>query len=189
MYPKGWLILYECHSFREPFGGSTCPYSFTNIVSEPATDLSNDSLASPDWDGLELHPYHVASLDPPISLGDYTPFGTALPSDVEVSFRPYGIMDDFIDDIITASRMDENWPRLVGAALLSLYVLGRPILPDEPLIRDDIAVLNKLTVEGRINEVQKILGWTVDSRHFVISLPEDEHSAWLYSLEQIIHNK
>ena len=41
-------------------------------------------------------------------------------------------MDDLIDDAVTAGYVDDNWQRLVGAALLSLHVLGSPVLPDEP---------------------------------------------------------
>ena len=95
---------------REPFGGAVCPFSFRDIVSEPATDLGNDLLAS-DWDETKFYSPYVEKLDPPTLLDTSVPFGQALPADVVVPPSLHGKMDDFIDDIITAEYADSNWKR------------------------------------------------------------------------------
>ena len=170
---------------REPFGGAVCPFSFTDIVSEPATDLGNDLLAS-DWDNSKICSPHIEKLDPPALLDPSIPFGKALSVDAVVPPSSHGKMDDFIDDIITAGCADSNWKRLAGASLLSSHLLDRPILPNEPVKRDDLVALNKLKAEGTLNEVQTVLGWRIDARRFAVALPKEKFAAWMKSLEEII---
>ena len=38
------------------------------------------------------------------------------------------------------------------AALLSSHVLGCPLSPDEPLVRDDLVALKKLKAEGQLSK-------------------------------------
>lgn len=172
---------------REPFGGAVCPFSFTDIVSEPTTDLGNDLLNS-DWNDLVLYSPHIHTLDPPVLHDSTVPYGKALPANVVVPPSINGKMDDFIDDIITAGYADSNWKRLAGTALISLHILGRPVAADEPIKCDDIVVLNKLKAEETLNEIQTVLGWSINTRKFEVLLPNDKYTAWLRSLKEIICN-
>ena len=55
-------------NLRKTFGGTFGPYFFTDIVSESATNLGNDLLSCPNWNGEELKSPHVDDFDPPLLL-------------------------------------------------------------------------------------------------------------------------
>ena len=104
------------------------------------------------------------------------PFGQALPVGVVVPVEKHGKCDDFIDDIIGCGYFNSRWKRLAGAALLSLYVVGRPVSVDEPLARDDLVALKKFKAEGALSEIQTVLGWDVDTRRFITIRPDLKHA-------------
>ena len=62
-------------------------------------------------------------------------------------------------------------PRLSAYIPLAISIFFHPIAPNEPIPRDDAAVLNKLIAEGDMSEVNLILGWLYDTRHLVVSPP------------------
>ena len=96
---------------------------------------------------------HIKSFDLPLLLDDNIPFGSALPADVEGFPVAHGCIDDFINHLVTYGYLNLNWIRLVGAVLLSLHIFGRPLLPGEPVKRDNLVALNKLKAEGRLAEI------------------------------------
>ena len=138
---------------REPFGRAICPFSFTDIVSEPVTNLGNDFSAYVEYDRKLLYSSHVHSLDPPITFNKSVSFRSALLADIVIPPSLYGRIDDFVDDIITIGYLDNNWQRLTGASLLSLYLFWCLNADDKSIARDNIVALTKLKVEGTLNEV------------------------------------
>ena len=134
--------------------------------------MGNDLLSCENWDETELHSPHVSSIPPPIAQDDSVPFGRARQADVVVPVEKHGKLDDFIDDIISVGYFNPRWKRLVGAALLSLHVLGRHVSPNEPVPRDDLVAMKKLQAEGQLSETQTVLGWDIDTRRFATSLPD-----------------
>ena len=174
---------------RQTFGGAFGPYDFTDIISEPATDLGNDLITCKDWDEKEICSPHVKSIPPPKLLDSLIPFGQARPADVVVPINEFGKLDDFIDDVMSVGCMSERWERLGGAALLSLHILGRPTLPNEPLSRDDLVASKKLKAEGQLSEAQTVLGWDVNTRSFAASLPKQKFDEWTHQIMTILKNK
>ena len=106
----------------------------------------------------DLQSPYMKLFDPPLLLDDNIPFGPALPANVEVSPVAYGYIDDFINDLVTCGYLDSNQICLAGAALLSLHILNRSLLPGKPVTRDNLVALTKLKAEGRLAEIKTILG-------------------------------
>ena len=118
----GVTILYvkSMLNLRKTFGGALGPYCFTDVVSEPATDLGNDLLSCPDLDGEESRSPRTDTFEPPSTLDDNVAFSPSLPVDVVVPPVKHGLIDDFVDEVVAWSYLDENWKLLDGSALLSL---------------------------------------------------------------------
>ena len=47
---------------------------------------------------------------------------------------------------------------------ISTHIFFRPVNENDPLPREDVLSLRKLTGEGKLEEVKVILDWMVDSR-------------------------
>ena len=56
-------------------------------------------------------------------------------------------------------------------------MFGRPLDSNEPTPRDDLVALNKLLAEVTPMEMQVGLGWKMDTRRFIMSLPDDKHAS------------
>jgi hypothetical protein len=71
-----------------------------------------------------------------------------------------------------------------------MHVTSRPHAGKwEPILRRAILSVPKLLKEGSPAEQQIVLGWLLDhARRLLVSLPDDEHSAWLSTIERIITN-
>ena len=48
---------------------------------------------------------------------------------------------------------------------------------DEPISRDEIVAINKLLAEGTPSEINICLGWSINTRLFLIALPYDKHDS------------
>ena len=177
----GYALFLRCL----PFGGSHCPNLWC-VVSEFVTNLTNDLLTYADWDENILFSPHVRKLSPPTLLSDSIPFHNAKPADAKVHVSREGRADVFIDDIVTAGYNSARWKRLCGAALLAIYIFGRPVDSTEPVPRDDLLSLNKLLSEGSLLEVQTVLGWEINTRTLTISLPSDKYSEWTAQIKTIL---
>ena len=47
----------------------------------------------------------------------------------------------------------------------------------------------KLLAKGSPAEQQIVLGWLLDTRHLLVSLPSNKYSAWLATIEKVIKDK
>ena len=64
---------------------------------------------------------------------------------VELEANDSGITDAYIDDLPTfAPDIGNNRERAAAATLLVMDAFERPVYPDEPLPRDDLASVKKL---------------------------------------------
>ena len=46
--------------------------------------------------------------------------------------------------------------------------------------------MKKLQAEGQMEEIKTVLGWTLDTRHLLISLPESKVTAWKSNIMTMI---
>ena len=181
-------------SLRVTFGGRPSPSLFSEI-SEPIADLANAIARCPLWKPGELRPSHSNLLGETKWENATVPLAPARKLIVDPNIDAYGLTDVFIDDIITVfpALSQEHVERCSQAALLALDAASRPVLPDEPLPRDHMLATDKALAEGTPAEVQIILGWQLDTRRLLMSLPDDKHTAWTRDITAVLraaqHNK
>jgi hypothetical protein len=176
-------------SLRLTFGGSPCPNEFC-VVSEIIADLANDILHSPDWDPKITHSPHTISLPLEKESASDAPFQPGKELDVQVPLDIQGKVEIYIDDGITAI-LDINNNKLRGsnAMALAIHTICRPISVNELVQRDDCLSLSKLAEEGTLSESAKVLGWKIDTRSMLISLPPDKFNAWNSDIKKFMDNK
>ena len=180
---------YALPGLRLTFGGTPCAYEFC-IASEMCTDLAQDILHADDWDPQTVFSPHAHKIPEPVLLADEIPFGTAKELDVDISPNSYGYIDDFVDDgVVVVPDIGNNRSRGAGALPLAIHLLCRPLATDEPVKRDDPLSLSKLLEEGTLAEQFVLLGWKINLRLLIISLPRDKFLAWSQDIAEIIEAK
>ena len=131
-------------SLRLTFGGSPCPNEW-GVISETVCDLTNAILHDDEWDPSILHSPSQHLIPCKEILSDDIPFAQVDELIVNVPFNDRGFVDDYIDDLIGLTvdiPGSNNADRLERAPLLAIHTLARPIHPDEPIPRHDMAALN-----------------------------------------------
>ena len=179
----GFLLL----ALRLTFGGKPNPSRWSDL-SEMLCDLGNDLLRSPDsWDPETQFSPHLSKLpsEPvpypvpatPVHLAE--PLAIPMPQD---DFNPKA--ECYIDDKFLAF-LEKDMAR--GRAILPflLDLIGRPVHTNEPVPRDDLLSLKKFLAEATPAERQIILGWIVDTRLFLIALPQHKVTGWKQELRRL----
>ena len=185
-------IIYEDFALpglRLTFGGTPCAYEFC-VASEMCTDLAQDILHAPDWDPRTVYSPHAANIPNPITFDDHVPFGVALDLDVDIAANSFGCVDDFVDDgVVVVPDIGDNRLRGAGVLPLAIHLMCRPLASDEPVKREDPLSLSKLSEEGTLAEQFVLLGWKVNLRLLVLSLPRDKFLAWSQDIAAVIKAK
>ena len=125
----------------------------------------------------------------PIRLPSSVPIATSKPMAVLVPPPTIlgGKVDGFIDDLINVFiNNPANCARQPHVVPLAMHVTSRPPAGDneEPLPRRPTLSIPKLVAEGRPEEVQTVLGWTIDTHRLRIYLPTDKKLAWSSDLNR-----
>jgi len=167
-------------ALRLTFGGSPNPPAWC-AISEMVADLANEISQCRQWDPeLTFNPAQRVSPKPSLLPTD-VPMGAA--REMSVSPHPVveGRVDVFIDDLINVFLdTPANRRRQPHVAPLAAHIVNRPHVGDnnEPVPRRPIINIPKLLAEGTPAEIQIVLGWTLDTRRLLISLPDDKMTAW-----------
>jgi len=183
-------LAYAFVYFRMTFGGSPNPPTWCNF-SEMVADLANEISMCTDWEPETLHSPNQPTTPEPKRLEAAIPHAPAREMAVFVPPLEAGKVDVFIDDLIdTFPDSPENLARKPHAVPLAMHVTSRPHAgAAEPILRRDILSLPKLLAEGAPAEQQIVLGWLLDTRRLLVSLPEDKYLAWITSIESFIKSK
>jgi hypothetical protein len=183
-------LAYAFVYFRMTFGGSPNPPTWCNF-SEMVADLANEISMCRDWDPSQLRSPDQPVTPEPKRLDPSIPHAPAREMAVVVPPLEAGKVDVFIDDLIdTYPDSPENLARKPHVVPLAMHVTSRPHAgDDEPILRRAILSLPKLLAEGAPAEQQIVLGWLLDTRRLLVSLPEDKYSAWLSTIERIVRTK
>ena len=179
-------------SLRLTFGGAPNPPSFC-MFSEAVTDLANEIALCEDWDSENLHSPAQPRVPSPIRLSPTIPVAQARPMAVVVpiSDTATGRVDGYIDDLINVFLdSPENCRRQPQVVPLAMHITSRPQAGDdlEPLPRRPLLSTPKLISEGSPAEIQSVLGWQLDTRRLLLSLPNDKHSAWDKEIQTMVDN-
>ena len=142
-----------------------------------------NELSCADWDPKTLHsptvkPEHLLPRENP---KEDEPLAKGIPPAVEVPVTLKSRKDCFVDDTVSVFLDTlENLKRELHTTPLAVHVMSRLHAWDleEPVFRKPLLAPNKLMAEGRPAEVQIVLGWSLDARRLLVSLPEDKFRAW-----------
>ena len=175
---------------RLSFGHSGHPSAFSTF-SEMVCDLANNLLQCRCWNVNDLHP-HTVSIDPtPLLSANNTP-APALPLCVHPSVPSAGIVDVFLDDLITVgipSPTPDSAARLAYAVPVVIEAIARPVRKDEPLPRSILVSTKKLQAEGQPSESKLVLGWLLDTRALTLALPSRKYTAWCAEIDDALSSK
>lgn len=176
-------------ALRLAFGGSPNPACWC-AFSETMTDMANE-LSCSDFDPDEVSSPTVRQdhLIPREYKDETTSFARAIPPAFEVPTTLDSRKDCFIDDIVCVFlSTKKNLKREGHTVPLAVHTLSRPHQGDgnEPIKRRPLLGREKLEAEGRPSETMVVLGWEVDTRRLVVSLPNDKFIAWSGDLREVI---
>ncbi len=174
---------------RLTFGGAPCP-NLWSVVSETITDVANYILHNPFWDFKTLFDELSETLDPPKVLSESIPFHPAKELGVHLPDNLNGYVDIYIDDSIgVIPDLGENSLKLSRVLPLAIHTLARPLDSSDKIPRKDIISMKKFRAEGRLEEVKRILGWDLNTRTMLLSLPEDKLRDWSRDIDKLVLSK
>lgn len=175
---------------RMAFGGSPNPSAWTTI-SEMVTDLANELLVDRNWDPKKTHPPFRTTVPEPNRNGRGEGIAPAKEMAYKIPTTCPSRTDDFVDDLINVCIDDEGWLERGGIAPpLAVHVTSRPHEGDnEPVERRPNLSPTKVAAEGTHAEVQVVLGWELDGRALLCTLPIDKYLAWSAETQQVIKEK
>jgi hypothetical protein len=168
------------------FGGSANPPSWC-ALSEMITDLANEIASIPDWDPRVTHspvPHNPTFKE----LGEGIPFARSRPMAFQVPVFLTSRHDCFIDDVMQIFLDTiRNREQMSAIVPLAIHVTCRPHAgAEEPIPHRPLLSPSKLEAKGTPAEIQIVLGWTLDTRRLLISLPADKFTAWQEDIRIII---
>jgi hypothetical protein len=162
-------------ALRMTFGGAPCP-SLWGYISETLADVCNSLINNNYWDHNELYDSLSDSLLPPLNLPESDPYNPTLPMTVEVPTNDLGKVDVYIDDTIRITPdLNDNCLRVSKAIPLAIHSLSRPLDHSDKIPRKGIISMKKYIAEGRMEETKVVLGWLLNTRSLLISLPLEKH--------------
>ena len=99
--------------------------------------------------------------------------------------------DNFIDDICNiALDEDDNLDRIIKAPVTIIEAMSNPTNNRlEKIQRDDMVSLEKTLAEGAASEKKICLGWNLDTRTLIVSLPRHKHKAWGDQIRKTLQSK
>lgn len=163
-----------------------------SFISEATFDLTDELIKCKLWDPT-IDPPPLAELVPePERLDDSQPFGIALETDVKFPKIVTCGCDGYLDDSITVTKDGEDDKEQVDRAktadLKALHLTFRPNEGDnEPVPRPPVASVRKLKAEGTLREIIVFLGWFINTRKFIICLPNEKATSWIRSIVELMN--
>ena len=168
------------------FGGRANPSEWSNI-SEAACDLVNTLQTLPNFQPEHYLHLIPAKIPPQSPLNEDIPYKQAEQLSVYIEPNDCGKSDIYLDDNIgIAPDLRDNVRRLSVIMPLVICLLGRPLHENEPIIRKWLLSLSKFSAEGQPEEIKIVLGWLLDTRRLLVSLPEYKHSVWTEQIETVL---
>jgi hypothetical protein len=181
----GHFLLVALHL---TFGGSPGP-ELWGVISETITDVGNSLLQNDHWNQNELFDPISDELDNPSSLPPDIPFAQARSMSVNIPSNDKGKVDIFIDDSIgVAPDIGDVPKRYLRVIPLAIRTLSRPLSPEDIIPRKDIISIKKLHAEGQLCETKTVLGWDINTRSLLISLPTHKAQQWINEKNSIIES-
>ena len=122
-------------------------------------------------------------------MPDNIEYGKASATDVLIDPDPNAKVFCYINDLTTIDFFDKSWERLNHAVSFAMNIFGRTVHEEEPLPRDHIVPVKKLSAEGGLEEMNIILGWIFAFITLTGFLTKDKHKAWSEQVRTLIINE
>jgi hypothetical protein len=158
-------------------------------MAEPATDLANAILRLPNWNPSELFLPLSEMLPAKISLPDDILFEIGKELAVNIPVDGHGKSECFNGDKLTQTVNmpgSDNVFRGERAVLLAIHILAQPLLDMEPMPQETMATMAKLLAEASMEETKIMLGWLLNFRTLIISLPDNKAIAWANKITSML---
>jgi hypothetical protein len=107
----------------------------------------------------------------------------------DIPINPQGTSNVYIDDFIEATiviKGTDNVIRCEQALLLAINVSACPKHISEPIPQEDFKAHNKLSAEAALEELKTVLGWLINTRCLLLSLPDNKSVAWTGILASVL---
>jgi hypothetical protein len=169
-------------ALRLTFGGAPNPSRWSDL-SEIACGLSNGLARNSGWDPWRHFLPHSTKLPatPLLEPPDIT-LAIAQPLSVPLLIGDAPKSEVYIDNLFNC-YLHRHLQR--GSEILPfvLQLLGWTPNSSGPIARDDVLSISKFLAEATPLEVKAILGWIVDTRRLLLSLPPNKVRAWSASVQ------
>jgi hypothetical protein len=172
-------------ALRLTFGGAPNPSRWSDL-SEIACDLSNDLARNSGWNPKRHFSPHSTKLPAtPLLEPPNIPLAAAQPLSVPLPIDDAPKSEVYIDDLFNCylHRHLQHGSEILPFVL---QLLGRPPNSSDPIERDDVLSISKFLAEATPSEVKPILGWIVDTRRLLLSLPPNKVRAWSDSVQAML---
>jgi hypothetical protein len=171
------------------FGGRANPSNWINI-SESACNLVNTLQTLPNFQPEQYLHLIPAKIPTMTSLDAATPFKRGRHLSVDIEPNDCGKSDIYLNNNIgIAPDLRDNVRRLLIIMPLVICLLGRPLHNNEPIARKWLLSLSKFSAEGQPKEIKIVLGWQLNTRELLVSLPEYKHSVWTRQIQVTLDKK
>jgi len=181
-----WYIII---SLRMPFGGAPCPSEFA-LAADLIADTINDLLSDKNWNHKSVYSDIIYKIPNPIPLDDDIPFTEAKNLSVKIPIDECGKTDVFVDDFITIGPdIDDTLERIIKAPSTVIHAIADNSLNSKMIPRDDILAIDKMKAEGAAEERKICLGWMLDTRRLLVSLPDHKTTGWISQIDLLLKNK
>ena len=158
------------------------------LLADIVTDTINDLLKDARWDSEITFCPKIHQVPGPKSLGNI-PFPQARTLSVQMPEEDQGKSDVFLDDIITcAVDIGNNLDRITKAPITIIEAVANQG-DTAGIKRDDMVEMEKAAIEGPAEEIKIVLGWKIDTRRLLVSLPEHKFIAWTTQIDETLKNK
>jgi hypothetical protein len=181
------IAVFLLLALRMNFGGNANPSRWSD-VNELTCDMAND-LRTPGWDPDKHKSPHQVLIGEAV---DIDPYDVPLAQASRFTWTCRVMMSPKQRYTLTTrfcAFLEKDLKR--GRAVLPfvLYMFGRRVDGNEPLPREDILSLKKCIEEATPAELKIILGWEIDARRLLISLPSHKVVGWSASIRAILSGR
>ena len=181
-----WYIII---SLRMPFGGAPCPSEFA-LAADLIADTINDLLDDKNWNHEEVYSDMIHEIPNPIPLPDNIPYAEAKNMSVNVPVGKNGKTNVYVDDFITIGPdLDESLDRIIKAPATVIHAIADNSINSNQIPRDNILAIDKMKAEGAAEERKICLGWMLDTRRLLVSLPDHKTIGWKSQIDSLLKQK
>ena len=176
-------------SLRLPFGGAPCPAEFC-LISDVITDTVNDLLEDTSWNHNTVRSEYTAEIPEAQPLPPDIPFAKARELSVDIPVSLCGKADVYIDDVVTcAVDVGDNLERIKAAPCTVIHAVAHKASGNTHLKRQGFISDDKTEAEGAPAERKIVLGWMVDTRQLLVSLPSHKFIAWSNEIHTLMRQQ